>query len=168
MIFLNEIFNKDLREKITETTGFNFSIDYFKVYENKKLLNDNRKYHFDKSFSRNMLKVFIPLNICKNSGPLKVFDKINSKKIRKRNTLSNLKYNLITGEGEFIYCINPNTCFHKEGNPDDGFSSQQIMFQLNAASKWSYRADLYERQLSRENKFTSLSSIISKKNFFKK
>ena len=164
--FLNKIFSEEIRKEITTNTGFKYSIDYFKVFENKNILNDNRKYHFDKSFSRNMLKVFIPLNICNYSGPLKVYDKISSKKIRKQKNLNNCKYTLIKGAGEFIYCLSPNTCFHKEGNPKDGFTSLQIMFQLNPSNVWSYRNDLYKRQFLRENKFTSFNSLLSKNKFF--
>ncbi len=164
--FLNNVFKKDLREKITNMTGFNFSIDYFKVYENKNIPISNRKYHFDKSFSENMLKVFIPLNVCKESGPLKVYDKINSKLARKETLFKNLKYFLLTGNGESIYCINPNMCFHQEGNPKKNFSSVQIMFQLNPSKKWSYRNDLYQRQFMREKKFTSFTSFFSDNTFF--
>ena len=109
-----------------------------------------------------MLKVFIPLNVCKESGPLKVYDKINSKLARKETLFKNLKYFLLTGDGESIYCINPNMCFHQEGNPKKNFSSVQIMFQLNPSKKWSYRNDLYQRQFMREKNLLLLlhSSVI--------
>jgi hypothetical protein len=106
------------------------------------------------------------LNVCKESGPLKVYDKINSKLARKETLFKNLKYFLLTGDGETIYCINPNMCFHQEGNPKKNFSSVQIMFQLNPSKKWSYRNDLYQRQFMREKKFTSFTSFFSDNTFF--
>ena len=67
---INAIFDSDTRKAITSITGFKYSIDYFIIYENKHIekakLNQFSVYrepHFDKAFSRNMLKIFIPLNV---------------------------------------------------------------------------------------------------------
>lgn len=163
---LNEIFNEELRKNISNKTGFNFSIDYFRIYKNKFELQKTRFAHFDKPYSKNMLKIFIPLNTDLDSGPLKVFDKFTSKLIKK-GLKKTENFILLTGNGDLIYGINPNVCFHEEGNPKKDNHPIQMMFQLNPSKFWSYRTDLYERQLRGENKFTSLISILDKSNNFR-
>ena len=66
--FLEELFNQNLRCKITKLTGFSYSIDYFGAYENFYIEKIDRKlgfyanhYHLDKPYSKNLLKIFIPL-----------------------------------------------------------------------------------------------------------
>ena len=163
------VFNKDIRSLINEITGFKYSIDYLRIYENKHIEKNNKQFknireaHFDKSFSRNMLKIFIPLNIGVNSGPLKVFY-INANRLKSiyQKGSKNCKY--ITGKGNQLYGVLANLCWHQEGNPDKDFSAKQIMFQLNPSDKWEFREDLYSRQLLTENKFSSFSSLFSKNN----
>lgn len=163
-----KIFNKDIRALIYKITGFKYSIDYLRIYENKYIEKSNkqfkniRKAHYDKSFSRNMLKIFIPLNIGINSGPLKV-SLINSKNLRKTYEKHSQNSKYLTGKGEYLYGMLPNLCWHQEGNPDQNFPSKQIMFQLNPSNKWEFRKDLYLRQTYTENKFSSFSSFFLKK-----
>ena len=162
--FLSEIFDHDLRSEITKKTGFKFSIDYFRVYERKNEDKSTAIPHFDKSFSRNMLKIFIPIDTCAKSGPLKVFDKQSSLMYKKGIPIDKLENTLLIGMGEFIYGVNPNDCFHHEGNPEKDYLPIQMMFQLNPSKKWVFRKDLNQRQFKNENKFTALTSLFSKVN----
>ena len=133
-------------------------MDYLGYIKNKFEQGKTRFAYFDKPYSKNMLKIFYLFNL--ESGPLKVFDKISSKLISKGLQETD-EFTFLTGNGEFIYGVNPNVCFHEEGNPKKDTNPVQIMFQLNPSKYWSYRNDLYERQLKGENKFTSLISIFS-------
>ena len=160
------IFDKKTRSFISKNTGFNYSIDYFRIYENKHISKENnlfykiREAHFDKAFSKNMLKIFIPLNINSNCGPLKVFHRGKyhlSKKIKRTSNFES-----IIGNGEYLYGVLPNVCWHQEGNPEKNLKAKQIMIQLNPSKYWQYRKDLYQRQLLPENKFPSFVSIFSK------
>jgi len=165
---IKSVFNKDTQNFLSKITGFKYSIDYLRIYENHhvgkidKQLNNMREAHYDKSFSKNMLKIFIPLNINIDSGPLKVFY-INANKYDKINKKSKGIYEFLIGNGDTLYGVLPNLCWHQEGNPKRNFSSKQIMFQLNPSNQWEYREDLYLRQSIPENKFPSLSSIFFKK-----
>ena len=168
---IKSVFNKETQNLLYKITGFKYSIDYLRIYENNhvdkidKQLKNMREAHYDKSFSKNMLKIFIPLNINFDSGPLKVFY-INSNKynkINKKSTKSKRSYEFLIGNGDTLYGVLPNLCWHQEGNPKRNFSSKQIMFQLNPSNHWEFREDLYLRQSIPENKFPSLSSIFFKK-----
>ena len=165
---INKVFDKNTQSQILKKTGFKYSIDYLRIYENNHVSETNqlsksiREAHYDKSFSRNMLKIFIPLNVDLNSGPLKV-SFINSSNLSKEYKSYSKNCTFITGAGEFIYGVLPNLCWHQEGNPKEGSSAKQIMFQLNPSNKWEYRKDLYQRQIKTENKFSSFSSLIFKK-----
>ena len=161
------IFNKKMRKHITKITGFKYSLDYFRIYENKhiKVSADKnsikRVPHFDKAFSRNMLKIFVPLNIEINSGPLKVLHKYVKTRPNKYET--NIKEcTYLLGNGDLLYGITPNMCWHHEGNPVKGKASKQIMIQLNPSKNWCYRDDLHLRQTSPENKFPSFNSLFLK------
>ena len=165
---VKNIFNSNTQSLISKKTGFKYSIDYLRIYENNHVSINNqlskniREAHYDKSFSRNMLKIFIPLNIDLNSGPLKV-SFINSSNLSQvyKSNLTNCTF--LTGSGELIYGVLPNLCWHQEGNPKEGSSAKQIMFQLNPSNRWQYREDLYLRQIKTENKFSSFSSLFFKK-----
>ncbi len=161
---INLVFNKKMRNKITKITGFKYSLDYFRIYENKHIKVSDYKNptkrvpHFDKAFSRNMLKIFIPLNIEINSGPLKVLHK--SVKARPKRYETNIKEcSYLLGNGEFLYGMTPNICWHHEGNPLKGKTAKQIMIQLNPSKHWCFREDLHVRQTSPENKFPSFYSL---------
>ena len=161
---LTLIFNKNTREKITQITGFKYSIDHFQILENIHSLDENykRSPHFDKSFSRNMLKIFIPINIDLQNGPLKVWEKFLFLEIKNKNKFNEYDPKLLLGQGNYIYGFNPNTCFHQLGNPDLGYQSQQIMIQLNPSLYWCFKQDLYKFQEFGESKFTSLSFLFNK------
>lgn len=162
---IKNIFSKKIQQLLFKLTGFKYSIDYLRIYENNHVKKEGqfknfREAHYDKSFSRNMLKIFIPLNVSINSGPLKVFYKNSNKKNLKDQNQNFHK--LLIGNGEIIYGVLPNSCWHQEGNPERNFSSKQVMFQLNPANCWQYREDLYKRQKNTENKFSSFSFLFSK------
>ena len=40
------------------------------------------------------------------------------------------EYILITGNGDRLYGVNPNLCWHVEGNPKNGSPTLQMFFQL--------------------------------------
>lgn len=165
---IKKVFDTKTKELLYQLTGFKYSVDYLRIYENNhiskrnKLSKNIREAHFDKAFSRNMLKIFIPLNVDFNSGPLKV-TYINSKNLSQiyKNDLENCDF--VMGKGELIYGVLPNLCWHQEGNPNKMSSAKQIMFQLNPSNRWEFREDIYLRQLKTENKFTSFSSFFFKK-----
>ena len=161
------IFNKKMRKSITKITGFKYSLDYFRIYENKHIKSSSNKNltkrvpHFDKAFSRNMLKIFIPLNIEINSGPLKVLHKyVKERPIRYKTKIKGCSY--LLGKGELLYGLTPNTCWHHEGNPHTGKTAKQIMIQLNPSKNWCFREDLHIRQTIPENKFPSFNSLFLK------
>ena len=163
-----KVFDKKTQNLILRKTGFRYSIDYIRIYENNHISEINqrskiiREAHFDKSFSRNMLKIFIPLNVDLNSGPLKV-SFINSSNLSKVYENDSTNCTFLTGSGESIYGVLPNLCWHQEGNPKKDSSAKQIMFQLNPSNRWEFREDLYLRQIKTENKFSSFSSFFFKK-----
>jgi hypothetical protein len=165
---INKVFDRNTQSLIFKKTGFKYSIDYLRIYENNHISETNqlrkriREAHYDKSFSRNMLKIFIPLNIDLNSGPLKV-SFINSSNLSRVYEGDTTNCTFVTGKGESIYGVLPNLCWHQEGNPKEGSSSKQIMFQLNPSNRWEFREDLYLRQIRTENKFSSFSSFFFKK-----
>jgi len=166
-LLLNQIFTKELREHISYKTGFNYSIDYFRIYENRFQTEDTRLEHVDMSYSKNMLKIFIPLETNLDSGPLMIFDK-NLTKLKQKG-LKNIKEKpfLLTGDGENIYGVSPRICWHKEGNPKKYNSSIQMMFQLNPSNKWTFKKNIGKFQLKLEPKFTSLTSFLFEKGLLK-
>ncbi len=158
------IFDEYTRRKITKLTGFKYSIDYIQCFESSHYEENNygRSPHFDKSFSRNMLKLFIPLNVDLKNGPLKVWNKSLFSKIRNQKNHESYNPILIVGSGDNIFGFNPNNCFHQVGNPDLGTKSIQIMIQMNPSLQWCIKDDLHNFQLSGEQKFTSLSFLFNK------
>ena len=67
-----------------------------------------------------MLKIFIPLNVDLNSGPLKV-SFINSSNLSKVYDSESKNCTFLTGEGEMIYGVLPNLCWHQEGQSQRRF-----------------------------------------------
>ena len=165
---INKVFDKKTQSLIFKKTGFRYSVDYMRIYENHHICETNQRFkiireaHYDKSFSRNMLKIFIPLNVDLNSGPLKV-SFINSPDLSKKYDDHSTNCSYVMGSGDLIYGVLPNLCWHQEGNPKVDSSAKQIMFQLNPSNRWEFREDLYLRQLKTENKFSSFSSFFFKK-----
>ena len=164
---LKIIFDEKTRKEISQITGFKYSLDYLRIYENKHIDRSSkellvyREPHFDKAFSMNMLKIFIPLNVGPDSGALKVCHR-NSKKYPKDYENKIDKSDYLIGYGDYMYGFSPNICWHQEGNPNKGYSAKQIMIQLNPSTEWQFRNDLYLRQLCPENKFPSFTSLFAK------
>jgi len=165
---IKKVFDRRAQSLISKITGFKYSIDYIRIYENNhvsettQLFKNIREAHYDKSFSRNMLKIFIPLNIDLDAGPLKV-SFINSSNLSQAYKSESSESTFITGKGEMIHGVLPNLCWHQEGNPKKESSAKQIMFQLNPSNRWEFRKDLCLRQIKTENKFSSFSSFFFKK-----
>ena len=152
---VKKCFTSDVMDKITNLTGFKYSIDFLIFYERKFIpfakrdvptLKQAYSYvgHFDKPNSSNMLKVFIPLNISEEHGPLEVINKYDSKRIKKINNLTfNKDKTLFTGQGNIIHCFSPTICFHKDGIPNENLIASQIMFQLNPSKEWLINTRLF-------------------------
>ena len=72
---LNEIFvTTNLKNYLTDFTGFNYSVDYFIAYETFPIKEKDRikgwyanKLHKDKPFSKNTIKLIIPLENIEDS-----------------------------------------------------------------------------------------------------
>lgn len=148
-----------LCEKITSLTGFNYRINYLIFYETfnipEELKNEEiyaNQWHFDKPFSKNTLKIIIPLQkIDINSGPMKILNIDNSKKLDSKNFINpDLE---VIGDENDIFIFNPNLCAHKAGVPDENKTRKQLMIQLNPAKNWSYSRNLNQKQLRIEPKF---------------
>lgn len=161
---VNQLFNKKLRKEITQITGFAYSIDFMIFYDRKFIPDEARevstlkqaysyRWHFDKPNSRNMIKIFLPINISPDHGPLEVIDIKDSKKIKgNKNINSAQEKNFFTGEKNIIYGFQPTTCFHRDGIPSNEKVATQIMFQLNPNKKWVINSKLYSRDPSLNNK----------------
>ena len=147
----------NLKDYITNLTGFDYHINFFTAYKTEHIpdyLKNEQIYantwHKDKPFSKNTLKVIIPLEkIYLENGPMEILDINQSKNF---NEKSINKYFFI-GERNDIFLFLPNLCLHRAGSPEYAKSREQIMFQLNPAKRWSYSEYLFDRQLNLEPKF---------------
>jgi len=166
---IRKIFDKQFRDFLTSQTGFKYTIDYFGAYQNFHIPVEFRDrawyanhYHLDKPFSKNMLKVFIPLaQIGINDGPLELFDISSTKKILQNKEFIQFsdKHFLVGNLGEFFVC-KLNLCLHRAGVPEKGHSTNLIMMQLNPSNEWSINSLIFERQFKMEPKFTSLMNVM--------
>ena len=174
--FLESLFDKDFRDRIKKLTGFNYSIDYFGAYKNFPIAASDQNngyyanhYHFDKPYSKNFLKIFIPLDSIKRSdGPLEIINKKESEEIKQgKKNINYAKKYYFTGEiGDILLC-KLNLCFHKAGIPKNGNFTHLIMLQLNPSLNWQFSKDLYKRQFKIEPKFTSIKNLFSNHKKFK-
>lgn len=167
------IFNNDLRKFMSGLSGFNYSIDHFWMYDREHInINDKKKqwyaheYHFDKPYSQNMLKIFIPLNISHNEGALSLLNKFDSKNLNFKNLKQN-NFIFLKGNSNFIYGFLPNVCWHKDGIPKEGEIATQIMFQLNPSKTWSINSNLFKRQLTMEGRFPFFSYLFDRRMKFR-
>ena len=162
---INNILNEnDIKEKLFEITGFNYSIDFFSAYSTYSIDIVNLQkdiyanhWHKDKPFSKNTLKIIIPIDkISNNDGPMEI---ISIKDSNRFNIFSNIKSMdfenkcTLTGTEEDVYFFLPNLCYHRAGIPFLDQKRTQIMFQLNPANKWRYSTSLYKKQYLMEPKF---------------
>ncbi len=159
------IFDEQFCGFLTSQTGFKYSIDYFGAYQNFAVSKEEKdqpwyanNYHLDKPYSKNMLKVFIPMSeIEMSDGPLELID-INQTKqylLKKKNIEKAKKSYFVGGIGDVFIC-KLNVCLHKARIPLEGHTTNLIMIQLNPSRKWYLNAHLYQRQFKIEPKFTSL------------
>jgi hypothetical protein len=158
----NEIF-----QYIRKVTGYNFSIDFILAYTTLNIEEENRQkaiyanhWHRDKPYSKNTLKLIMPVStINNNCGPMEILSEKQSQ-IYNDYEISNLNINetfKLTGSPEDVFIFRPNVCYHRAGNPEFGTTRTQIMLQLNPSRIWKFSEKLYEKQFKLEPKFPLLS-----------
>ena len=163
-IIKNLILENDIKNKLYEITGFYYSIDFFLAYTTHHIDEDNLKkdiyanhWHKDKPYSKNTLKIIIPIDeILHDQGPMEIISIEESNKVNFFSDLKNVdfnnKYKLI-GTNEDVYYFLSNLCYHKAGVPFLEKKRTQIMFQLNPSNNWKYSDNLYKKQYLMEPKF---------------
>ena len=186
---IEQIFTKPIRNKITEITGFNFSIDYIIFYERKYIPINKRdvptlkqpysyRWHFDKPNSSNMLKIILPLDIHNESGPLEIISKFDSSIIKNLKEINDSKKRyFLTGKGNKLYGFYPTLCCHRDGIPKEKVLANQIMFQLNPNKDWVINSRVFETHSKINNrigiwttepKFPHISYLFNRRISFKK
>ena len=172
---VNKIIDPNLREFISKKTNLKYSVDFILFYKNKHLDKElekksiyANKMHIDKPFSPFTLKIFIPINVFSDkNGPLEV-------KIKNSNNFKSNNYN----EKEFekfyssnissnLYLFYPSQSYHRACIPSKGFSSINLLLQLNPNKHWSISRNLYQKQYSIEPSFPEIRNINSKRIFMK-
>lgn len=165
---LKFIFIKNkISEYISEATGYNFSINFILAYTTLNIEKENQKkaiyanhWHRDKPYSKNTLKLIMPVSIINdNCGPMEILSVKQSQsysdyEIGIPNISKSFK---LTGSSDDIFIFRPNVCYHKAGNPKFGVTRSQIMLQLNPSINWEFSEKLYEKQFKLEPKFPLLS-----------
>ncbi len=186
---IKQIFTKTIRKKISEITGFNFSIDFIIFYERKYIPINERdvptlkqsysyRWHFDKPNSSNMLKIFLPLDINNESGPLEIINKFDSSIIHNIKEINDSKKRFfVTGKGNQLYGFHPTLCCHRDGIPKQKVSANQIMFQLNPNKDWVINSRVFKKHSKSNNrigiwttepKFPHISYLFNRRISFKK
>ncbi len=150
------IFKKNgLAQKITEITGFKYTINFFTAYKIFKISDQDiskawyaNNFHIDKPYSENMVKIFMSFEkIDENKGPMIIKDD----KI----------YKATIDENEILMFL-PNQYYHKASSPIDG-SRFLIMFQLNPSNDWKINEKIFNKQKKIEPKFPFFTSFFDKK-----
>ena len=163
------LFEKNnLKEILEKKLGFKFDVNFILAYKtyNVSLKDQNRgwyanHWHKDKTFSKNIIKLIIPLHqIGSIDGGIQIYDKNISQqrinKIKKKNCF------IFKGMENDLLIFNPNECFHKAGNPKSKPRSQ-LMLQLNPSYDWTKDKKLYEKQFRLEPKFPLIKYMFLKK-----
>jgi hypothetical protein len=167
---IKNIFIKNkLSKHIFNATGYNFSIDYITAYETSPIVGQEKSnswyanlLHVDKPFTKNTLKVIIPIQkITKLNGPMNILS-INKSKLYPKNILIN-DYYQVTCDLNEAFIFFPNICLHSAGVPENGYVRQQIMMQLNPSSSWKINTNIYYKQKKREPKFPIFSYLFDSK-----
>ena len=166
---IDNIFIKNnIKKKLFELTGFNYSIDFLLAYSTYNINESNIKkdiyanhWHKDKPFSKNTLKIILPIDeILKDNGPMEIIPIKISDKINFSSNLKEIdfpdKYKLV-GNEEDIFFFLPNLCYHRAGIPLLGLKRSQIMLQLNPSKEWKYSINLYKKQYLLEPKFPTFN-----------
>ena len=158
----------NLKEILEKKLGFKFDVNFILAYKtyNISLKDQNRgwyanHWHRDKTFSKNIIKLIIPLQqIGSIDGGIQIYDKNISQqrinKIKKKNCF------IFKGKENDLLIFNPNECFHKAGNPKSKPRSQ-LMLQLNPSYDWTKDKKLYEKQFRLEPKFPLVEYMFLKK-----
>ena len=158
----------NLKEILEKKLGFKFDVNFILAYKtyNISLKDQNRgwyanHWHRDKTFSKNIIKLIIPLQqIGSIDGGIQIYDKNISQqrinKIKKKNCF------IFKGMENDLLIFNPNECFHKAGNPKSKPRSQ-LMLQLNPSYDWTKDKKLYEKQFRLEPKFPLVEYMFLKK-----
>ncbi len=150
------IYNK-LGQKITELTGYEYSISFFTAYKIYKLneedINKNlyaNIFHTDKPYSQNMLKIIFSFeSITEHKGPMEI------------KLENDLIYKVCLNLSD-IFIFFPNLIKHRATSPQNG-ERFQMMFQLNPSSKWQINNKIFNKQKFREPKFPFFSYFFDKK-----
>ena len=169
---LSKLFNEyEFKKIITEKTGYNYSIDYIICYTTFKIPNLEKdkdlyanKWHNDKPFTKNTLKLIIPLNESNDhNGGIEILNKKQTKKFKMGKFNIDEKYFIMKSKLNHILLFFPNLCFHKAGNPNLEEGRKQIMIQLNPSKKWCLNKNIYEKQFKIEPKFPYFNYFFDEK-----
>ena len=154
---INELFIKNnLKNKISMLTGYNFFIGYIIAYKTKKIIKKNinsdlfaNKWHKDKPYTKNLLKIILPLgSIGSLDGGIEIKSNAN-------------KHYKMTGNSKNLLIFFPNKNYHRAGNPKK--DRNQIMMQLVPSKSWSFNKNLKDDQYKIEPKFPFFSYIFKEK-----
>ena len=160
----NLFIENELAKKITELTGYKYSIGFLLCYKTlhvPKTEEENSIYanhwHQDKPYSSNTLKIIFPIQkISEKDGPMEILPKeIKIKEVEKKEVISKI-YKAKMDLDELLI-FNPNKCLHRAGIPKKGNERTQLMLQLNVSKKWTFNSDIANRQNFREPKFPLFS-----------
>ena len=161
-------------KKVSEITGFCYSIDFIVGYETFSIpVKDNKKdwyankWHNDKPFTQNTLKFIIPLNLkntISQSGGIEILDLKQSQNYVNNNKIPDKQFIFFMKNlNNELLIFNPNLCYHRAGNPLQNKSRKQIMFQLNPSKKWCINSKIFEKQFKIEPKFPSFNYLWDKR-----
>lgn len=154
---INELFIKNsLKKKISMITGYNFFIGYVIAYKTKKILKKNinsdlfaNKWHKDKPYTKNLLKIILPLESIGNlDGGIEIKHNVN-------------QYYKMIGNSKNLLIFFPSRNYHRAGNPQK--DRNQIMIQLVPSKNWSFNKNLKDDQYKIEPKFPFFSYIFKEK-----
>lgn len=162
--------NPDVISFLKARTGFDYKINFFIAYETKSLPEEQKNkevyannWHKDKPFSKNTLKIIIPLeDITVEDGGLEIITPNNShlpdSLVNKKNVEPD--YKMVEKTNTLLFFL-PNICYHRAGVPSKGRSRKQIMFQLNPYKYWCYSSNIFQKQFFIEPKFPLLNHFES-------
>tara|TARA_Y100000589_G_scaffold329312_1_gene375499 strand:+ start:242 stop:1003 length:762 start_codon:yes stop_codon:yes gene_type:complete len=163
---IREIFNQQNRNLITKITGYKYNIDYCILYKNYHI--PKKKSHLsyyanlihkDKPYSKNMLKIIIPLSVKTSSdGPLSI-EKRGIQKRNYNNTNPKMTSFLSNDDNTLFYGFNPSKVLHKALIPLKNHYCYQIMIQLNPSKSWKINQEIQSKQIHKEPKFPEISYL---------
>ena len=163
-IIKNLFIDNNLAKKISNQTGFNYSIDFFTAYKTYKIDAEEKSqgwyanhFHKDKPYTNNMVKMIFSFDeITENDGPMEIIE--NNKPTYKQK---NVNYK-VTIKSDEVFVFYPTKVFHRATSPKNN-QRFQIMFQLNPSKKWKINDELFIKQKKREPKFPLFSYVLNKK-----